>query len=453
MKPKHLIILILCMVYASTQAQEICGNEDFVRLHKQGLSQYAKKQYAEAIASLELANRYCPKCPDCKAKVAVCRAALATVATKSIAKPKPKSWRSKYQTIGDFNYGLAYAQRGNKWGYVDESGREVVPCLYDDVFSFTDGLGRIQFNKKYGFVNTNGDFAIPPMYDYASSFSNDYAIVSRASKYGLITTNGKEAIPLQFDDMSLKAGNVYRTVTNSKESWITADGVEYTDLGNFSDGLAWSQKKGESNYGFINEQGQEAIKAEYSTMFRFYNGKSMVKKTGTSTWFFIDKQGRTVLENRTYDEIGNSNYGICPVKKNGKWGYIDTETWEEIFPCIYEHASSFSNGKALVTQSVGGVLFGFGLDKKCYFLYKDKTKPLEATNYSYFASHFQENLLIVIKTVDDKTLYGFVDENWNEVIPCKYDNVKFFADGKSKVTLNDKTFYINKTGICVKDCP
>jgi formylglycine-generating enzyme required for sulfatase activity len=79
MKPKHpthLITLILCLMYAATQAQEICGNEDFVRLHKLGLAQYAKKQYAKAIESLELANRYCPKCPDCKAKVAVCRVAL-----------------------------------------------------------------------------------------------------------------------------------------------------------------------------------------------------------------------------------------------------------------------------------------------------------------------------------------------------------------------------------------
>jgi formylglycine-generating enzyme required for sulfatase activity len=76
MKPTHLITLILCLIYTATQAQEVCGNEDFVRLHKQGLAQYAKKQYAEAIESLELANRYCPKCPDCKAMVAACRTAL-----------------------------------------------------------------------------------------------------------------------------------------------------------------------------------------------------------------------------------------------------------------------------------------------------------------------------------------------------------------------------------------
>jgi KWG repeat domain protein len=38
------------------------------------------------------------------------------------------------------------------------------------------------------------------------------------------------------------------------------------------------------------------------------------------------------------------------------------------------------------------------------------------------------------------------------VIPIKYDYVADFSEGLAQVKLNNKWFYINQKGECVKDC-
>jgi hypothetical protein len=49
--------------------------------------------------------------------------------------------------------------------------------------------------------------------------------------------------------------------------------------------------------------------------------------------------------------------------------------------------------------------------------------------------------------------WGFINNNGDEVIPFIYDAVTSFYEGKVLVIKNEKYFYINKKGKCVKDCP
>ena len=41
------------------------------------------------------------------------------------------------------------------------------------------------------------------------------------------------------------------------------------------------------------------------------------------------------------DEPGDYKYGLAPVKKNVKWGYINIKG-NEVIPCIYDDAFPFS---------------------------------------------------------------------------------------------------------------
>jgi hypothetical protein len=160
--------------------------------------------------------------------------------------------------------------------------------------------------------------------------------------------------------------------------------------------------------------------------------------------FFIDKQGRRVLEDREYDSRHRSSYNLFSVRRNGKWGYVNDETWEEVFPCAYQMASPFSSNRALVK-----------IYDKCYFLDKNSKLLTDSNfNYTYCTSSFEANRLLVGRQIDNKTRYGFVDENWQEVILCQYDDAySFDTNQQAQVKLNGKTFYINTKGVCVKDCP
>ena len=42
---------------------------------------------------------------------------------------------------------------------------------------------------------------------------------------------------------------------------------------------------------------------------------------------------------------------LVPTEYNGRWGFLDTVTGEEVVPFIYDYAHAFSVGLALVRQN------------------------------------------------------------------------------------------------------
>ena len=64
---------------------------------------------------------------------------------------------------------LPIKKRG-KWGFVDETGRIVVACQYDDVNSFSDGLAMVEKDGKWGFIDIKGREVILLGYESAFDF-------------------------------------------------------------------------------------------------------------------------------------------------------------------------------------------------------------------------------------------------------------------------------------------
>lgn len=49
-----------------------------------------------------------------------------------------------------------------KYGFIDKSGKEVVPFKYDDAgYNFEDGIIKVKLNAKYGFIDETGKVVIP----------------------------------------------------------------------------------------------------------------------------------------------------------------------------------------------------------------------------------------------------------------------------------------------------
>ena len=68
----------------------------------------------------------------------------------------PNDWKSKYDYIEPFHEGLAAVQRNDQWGFVDTTGKEVVPPKYDNVEFFHEGLALVKLKKKFGFIDQQG---------------------------------------------------------------------------------------------------------------------------------------------------------------------------------------------------------------------------------------------------------------------------------------------------------
>lgn len=110
----------------------------------------------------------------------------------------------RYAVLRDFSEGLAAAavldadrperpslgrgdRRNLRWGYVDGSGREVIPMQFLSAGDFAEGLAPVNPGGEgslcgpppnYGYIDKTGAFVIRPQFSHASRFENGRARVS-----------------------------------------------------------------------------------------------------------------------------------------------------------------------------------------------------------------------------------------------------------------------------------
>jgi serine/threonine protein kinase len=91
------------------------------------------------------------------------------------------------------NNKLAAVKLNGKWGYIDRSGKEVIPFKFDEAWFFSQGLAAVKSNDKWGFIDENGVLVIPYKYSMGAFFESDgYAKVYFNNKRLRIDKNGNE---------------------------------------------------------------------------------------------------------------------------------------------------------------------------------------------------------------------------------------------------------------------
>ncbi len=336
----------------------------------------------------------------------------------------------KYDYIGDFSDGLAAVCVGDpvydgKWGFIDKTGREVIPCMHSGSGSrpagpFSEGLAAMwgdtgEKNESgnsiygWGFIDKTGQTAIHYKYGRVRDFSEGLAAVSvgrRSSssngKWGFIDKVGREVVPARYDD-----------------------------TGDFSEGLAPVYVGAHPNgkWGFIDKTGREVVPCLYEGYDppHFVEGLAAVRLDGK--WGFIDKTGQEIIPCK-YDEAEDFSEGLALVYLDGKYGFIDA-VGKEVLPCAYEGVGSFSDGLAAVKQN----------GKRGFI---DKTGR-EVIPFRYDdAWDFSEGLA----AVEQNGKWGFIDKTGQESVPCEYDEVRNFSDGLAAVGMATGEMDENGTPVC-----
>lgn len=218
-----------------------------------------------------------------------------------------------YTTAGNFFDGLAPVD-SNK--IIDKSGR-VIFCVdksyRNSVHEFSEGLSHFSIDCMYGFIDTTGREVIPRIYDGAHKFSEGLACVKRKYsspgmslyqyKHGFIDKSGKIVIPCIYDD----SGRYFSEGLVSVAKKVRCDDGSYT-----------------YRWGFIDKTGKEVIPCKYRWVDNFDNGLAMFRGDCPyrDTWGFIDKDGREVIPSKSW-EIDAFSEGYAAFGVNGKWGFVD----------------------------------------------------------------------------------------------------------------------------------
>jgi len=244
-----------------------------------------------------------------------------------------------------FSEGLAPVKKDGKWGYIDSTGKEIIPFQYDDAIGFGDGLAPVQLNGKWMVIDREGNIVFKTNFDIIGEYHE-----------------GAAKVEMQDDQY----GSQIQTNMIDKQGTLLFKG-DYSFDGNFSEGclLVWDKEFG--RYYFIDKNEEKVIQLNFFEGGDFFAGYAPVG-LDNGAYALIDHEGKIVkcLSADEYFIYHGQSEGLS-ISLEGEWsdslfkkntlryGLVDLYG-NIIVPAKFRAATSSSDG--LIGLQVNG-LWGF----------------------------------------------------------------------------------------------
>lgn len=277
-----------------------------------------------------------------------------------------------YVYADSFYEGRAKVIIDGKFGYINKKGKIAINATYDEAKKFCEGLAAVgkkneEGEIEWGYIDKNGKEIVRPQYYHAENFEDGFAQVSLSSygKDGIIDKKGNEVIPLSFKSVYLTDGGLFKLYNDNyalfskKGKQITE--FEYDNISENDNGLYSVRKligedkglfKNNYKYGWINTEGKEVIPIKYDWACDFERNVAVVQLD--KKYYLINEKGETLP--LKYDRVGEVSQGLVRVGNltsdtTGLIGFIDRKG-NEVIPLIYDDVRfDFMNGVARVRRN------------------------------------------------------------------------------------------------------
>jgi len=230
-----------------------------------------------------------------------------------------------------FNEGLAhlYDYESGKSIVIDKKGKTVFECD-GRIQDFHEGLAAVwrntsdredEYEFRYGFVDKNGDEAIPFIFNRVGDFSDGLCWAETDDKCGFINHNGEFVLT---DD--------YQTIVLYEDY----ECEEFELCPSFSEGLAWVCNK-DGKFGYIDKKGKVVIPFRYKPgyddeaelydeqpCFDFHGGLARIWDNKTRLFGFIDRKGKEVFPCQ-FETAEDVSEGVALISRDGEYGFIDAK--------------------------------------------------------------------------------------------------------------------------------
>ena len=306
--------------------------------------------------------------------------------------------------------------QGEKWGYIDDGGRFILPPQYDDALRFqANGLAVVRVGRVFGVIDASGAFVVKPRYGTISEFSEGRAAVTDNRGFHVIDEKGN--------------------VLTSKP---------YSYIGTYKEGraiYAHTNQQGKYLYGYLDEQGREVIPLSYELARDFKGGKAVVQ-ISDSQFALVDRSG-TIVHTYPYAFVGDIGEGLLAFqeKSDSRYGFID-ETGHVVIEPKYTGAQTFQEGRAVV-NTAENYMNAFGLiDRNGRLIIKPAYNDILPLG---------EGRLAVGKALDEKqpfigSRYAITDTSGLFLTDFVYYDVGNYEKGLASVDDGRNTFFIGKNG-------
>lgn len=305
------------------------------------------------------------------------------------------------------NLGRVGEKRGDviKWGLIDHLGNQVVAITYDWLGELSDG--RVAFTTKesgrakVGYFDAAGKVVIPPIFDFGEKFNEGVALVGQGStarnaKWGLIGKDGKFLVAPIWSSEAVS----YNLHDSMAEVW-------------FSNGLMPLRDEATKLSGYIDTKGNWVLKPQFAQARPFVEGFAVV--------------GMHVVENS---------------KEVLKYGYIRADGSMQI-PPRFDAADPFSEELALVAVGPDFISRRYGfIDRTGAYKIPSSYNPYQVIRNIHSGSasgtRFKEGLCAVAISatgLKQRGSWKYIDKQGNvvllegtgEVVTTAWDFEKGFA--------------------------
>lgn len=318
------------------------------------------------------------------------------------------------------------------WGYIDYSNKIIISPDYKIARPFSDGLAIVRKDDHWCVINTYGQIVIDNLFvDDVTDF-----------------INGKSKIKLSDEEkyiehILLNNGNI---LVNGYE--LKIDFSEIRFVGEFHNGLA-IVKSNKMQTGFIDTNGKFIIPLSDRDFTDFSDGyasfrseKFGFQKINTKGEIVIDS---LVLPTEFIAAVRINNDLILAENELCYQGVINNE-FQEVIPFIHYNLlfkdSNDGEGYFLIKNAERDVFLFYDLQGNKFIPNKEERVFIDQT-YQACRSKFSNGLAAVM---GENGLWGFVDTNGKEVIPCIYSEVEDFKNRYCAITIYWKKGLIDVSG-------
>jgi len=272
--------------------------------------------------------------------------------------------------------------KSGRWGFIDETGTEVIPCEFAHVSDFSDGYAVVQTGSPRVCLVTDGrlvviDGEVPqrsalldlsgritpmPFRVYLPPTEGRLLFTSEEDRSGIADMEGNIVLPAIYDSISSFSEGLAIAKCDGKYGVVDRSGVvrvpfDYSILWDFSEGLA-PAACGDGRWGFIDVNGTPVVDFQFGRTERFSEGLAVVDLWGRGLSGYIDTTGRVIIECRfDYADKFASGLAAAEVERR-RSGFIDRSGSWVIEP-QFRHASAFSEGLAIYTTDPDEMRWGY----------------------------------------------------------------------------------------------
>ena len=264
-----------------------------------------------------------------------------------------------------------------KCGYVDKSGRLVIPCTFDNANPFYKGvahvvkdgrdyyidkMGNRTYNIPKGVPTTNRTF-------YEMLYGNHSDVLSiecREGKYGVNNINGENIIPFIYDGITFNNEGLIKVEKSGKFGWLDEKGkevipIQFDTANNFSDGLAHVTLIGKGE-GFVDKHGNTTFNPTLRKKMSQEADGSAIEVTEANTSKDNEVQSEKVIYGHKAVDLGLSVYWAeCNIDASSIEDYGDYYSWGETYS-----KSTYSTNNYLYYENGSFENIGTDISKTSY---------------------------------------------------------------------------------------